>query len=140
MKVVILWKSQREAAASKIIITNQLNWEVKRIVGAYRRRWTGTETFHRDGKQHLGLGDCQLRSGEGQTRHTYLVFLAYSLLLPHMSGNRVRDWSTALVSTVGDACRAVLRDTLARTIRWVVDKVREHAWPSEKVCATLALA
>ena len=140
VKVVILWKSQREAAASKIIITNQLNWEVKRIVGAYRRRWTGTETFHRDGKQHLGLGDCQLRSGEGQTRHTYLVFLAYSLLLPQMSGNRARDWSTALVSTVGDACRAVLRDTLARTIRWVVDKVREHAWSSEKVCATLALA
>lgn len=140
VKVVILWKSQREAVASKIIITNQLNWEVKRIVGAYRRRWTGTETFHRDGKQHLGLGDCQLRSGEGQTRHTYLVFLAYSLLLPQMSGNRARDWSTALVSTVGDACRAVLRDTLAKTIRWVVDKVREHAWSSEKVCTTLALA
>lgn len=139
VKVVILWKSQRDAIASKIIITNQLNWEVKRIVGAYRRRWTGTETFHRDGKQHLGLGDCQLRSGEGQTRHTYLVFLAHSLLLPQMSGSRARDWSTALVSTVGDACRAVLRDTLAKTIRWVVDKVREHAWSSEKVCATLAL-
>ena len=139
VKVVILWKSQHEAIASKILITNQLNWEVKRIVGAYRRRWTGTETFHRDGKQHLGLGDCQLRSGEGQTRHTYLVFLAYSLLLPHMQGDRVQGWSTALVSTVGDACRGVLRDTLARTIRWAIDKVTEHSWSSEKVCATLAL-
>jgi hypothetical protein len=139
VKVVILWKDEHEEAASKILITNQLNWEVKRIVGAYRWRWTGTETFHRDGKQHLGLGDCQLRSGEGQTRHTYLVFLAYSLLLPHMQGERVQGWSTALVATVGDACRGVLRDTLARTIRWAINKVTEHLWSPEKVCATLAL-
>ncbi|MEP7338983.1 MAG: transposase, partial [Acidobacteriota bacterium] len=41
----------------------------------------GTETLHRDGKQHLGLGDCQMRSGEGQTRHIYLVLLAHSLLI-----------------------------------------------------------
>lgn len=68
-----------------------------------------TETFHRDGKQHLGLGDCQLGSGEGQTRRTRPVFLAYSLSLPRMSGNRARDWSTAPVSSVGDACRAALR-------------------------------
>jgi hypothetical protein len=139
VKVVILWKSQNEAAASKILITNQLNWEVKRIVGAYRCRWTGTETFHRDGKQHLGLGDCQLRSGEGQTRHTYLVFTAYSQLLPQMQGCRAREWSTAMVQTVGDACRAVLNDTLAKTIRWVVAKVEEHSWSSDRICAHLAL-
>jgi ribosomal protein S16 len=139
VKVVILWKGQREATASKILITNQLNWEVKRIVGAYRRRWTGTETFHRDGKQLLGLGDCQLRSGEGQTRHTYLVFMAYSLLLPQMQGSRVQEWSTALVSTIGDACRAVLRDTLGKTIRWAVGKAQEHAWSSDKICKHLAL-
>jgi hypothetical protein len=46
------------------------------MVLVYRHRWTGTETFHRDGKQQLGLGDCQVRSGEGQTRHVYLVSAA----------------------------------------------------------------
>ena len=61
-------------------MTNRITWEVSRIVRVYRHRWTGTETFHRDGKQQLGLGDCQLRDVQGQTRHMYLVMLAYSLL------------------------------------------------------------
>jgi SRSO17 transposase len=52
---------------------------VSRIVRVYRHRWTGTETFHRDGKQQLGLGDCHLRDVQGQTRHMNLVMLAYSL-------------------------------------------------------------
>jgi hypothetical protein len=55
--------------------------EVIRMVLVYRHRWTGTETFHRDGKQELGLGDCQVHNGEGQTRHVYLVSAAYSLLM-----------------------------------------------------------
>ncbi|MDR2391786.1 MAG: IS701 family transposase, partial [Planctomycetota bacterium] len=65
VKVVILWKSHYEVIESNIIITNQLNREARRVAGAYRHRWTGAETFHRDGKRHLGLGDCRLGSGEG---------------------------------------------------------------------------
>jgi|GEM_PF-5481132 len=26
----------------------------------------GTQCFHRDGNQDVGMGDCQLRSGKGQ--------------------------------------------------------------------------
>jgi hypothetical protein len=59
--------------------------------------------------------------------------------LLRIRGGRARDWSTALVSTVGDTCRVVLRDTLARTIRWIVEKVRKHARSSEKVFAALVL-
>jgi hypothetical protein len=44
------------------------------------------------------------------------------------------------VSTdIGGACRSVLRGTLAKTIRWVVEKMRKHAWSSERVRATPAL-
>jgi hypothetical protein len=139
VKVLILWKSPTESAASKILITNQVNWEVTRILGVYRKRWTGTEAFHRDGKQQLGLGDCQLRNGEGQTRHMYLVFLAYSLLLPRVRGSRVRDWSNALASTIGEACRGVMRDTLGKTIRWALNKALTCAWSPDHICEALAL-
>lgn len=37
VKVAILWNDRHDAAASKIFISNQLNWEVRRIVGAYTR-------------------------------------------------------------------------------------------------------
>jgi hypothetical protein len=30
------------------------------------------------------MGDCQLRNSEGQTRHMYLVFLAYSALMTQL--------------------------------------------------------
>ena len=140
VKVLILWKSRTEAVASKILITNQVNWEVTRIRGVYRRRWTGTETFHRDAKQQLGLGDCQLRNGGGQTRHTYLVFLAYSLLLPQVQGKRVRDGlPTVLATTIGEACRGVFRDTLGKTIRWAIDKALSHSWSADQICSRLAL-
>jgi hypothetical protein len=64
---VLFWKERDDAEASKALGSNRLGWEVIRMVLVYRHRWTGTETFHRDGKQELGLGDCQVRNGEGQT-------------------------------------------------------------------------
>ena len=76
----------------KILVTNRTTWEVCRVLQTYRHRWTGTETYHRDGKQQLGMGDCQLRDGQGQTRHMYLVMLAYSLLMRQLRQDRAKDW------------------------------------------------
>lgn len=42
-------------------------------------RWQ-IETFFGDTKQDLGLGDCELRSSAGASRHWHLLMLAYSLL------------------------------------------------------------
>ena len=69
VRIVIRWKRKTNKEARKILVTNRVYWDVTRILRVYRKRWTGTETFHRDGKQELGMGDCQLRKGEGQTRH-----------------------------------------------------------------------
>ena len=76
VRIVLFWREREDQEASKALVRNRLGGEVIRIVLVSRHRWTGTETFHRDGKQPLGLGDCQVRSGAGQTRHVYLVSAA----------------------------------------------------------------
>ena len=140
VRIVILWDRKNGKEAAKMMVTNRTHWEVTRILRVYRRRWTGTETFHRDGKQHLGMGDCQLRNGEGQTRHMYLVIFAHSLLVAELRQGRAREWARNLLTTVGEACRSVLRETLGKTIAWAVERAGSDGWTHEKIKTHLALA
>jgi DDE superfamily endonuclease len=139
VRIVILWKRRNGKSACKILITNRTHWEVGRVLRTYRHRWRGTECFHRDGKQHLGMGDCQLRKGRGQTRHMYLVFLAHSVLMRQLRQRRARRWALQRLTTIGQACMAVARQTLGGTIDWVIDRVREDGWNSRRIKAHLAL-
>lgn len=139
VRIVILWDRKNAAEPAKMMVTNRTFWEVTRILRVYRRRWTGTETFHRDGKQELGLGDCQLRSGEGQTRHFYLVMMAHSLAVAELGQGRVRDWAHVKLTTIGEACRAVLRETLGKTITWAVERAVSDGWDCGHITAHLAL-
>jgi hypothetical protein len=138
VRIVLFWKARDDAEASKALVSNRLWWEVIRMVLVYRHRWTGTETFHRDGKQALGLGECQVRSGEGQTRHVYLVSAAYSLLMRSLHQSRPQDWARTMLTTIGEACRAVKAETLARMIDWVVDKLTVEHWSVTDIKAVLA--
>jgi hypothetical protein len=139
VRVVILWEHWNSKAPVKILITNHTQWDVTRVLRGYGQRWTGTETLHRDGKQHLGLGDCQLRSGEGQTRHCYLVLLVHSLLMAQLRQGRARAWATETLTTIGEACRAVLRDTLGKTIAWAIERVTLDGWQPMRIKAHLQL-
>lgn len=138
VRIVILWKRYNSSQASKILVSNRTYWEVSRILRVYRRRWRGTECFHRDGKQHLGMGDCQLRNGQGQTRHMYMVFLAHSVLMRQLRQSRAREWALERLTTIGQACGAVLRETLSQTITWVVDRL-ENGWNYGRIKMQLAL-
>jgi hypothetical protein len=140
VRLVILWDRKNGKEAVKMLVTNRVYWEVTRILRVYRRRWTGTETFHRDGKQQLGLGDCQLRTGEGQTRHMYLVMLAHSLLMAELRQGRASEWAHRVLTTIGEACRAVLRETLGKTISWAIERSTTDGWSHERIKAHLALA
>lgn len=139
-RIVVLWPYKNSTAPTKILLTNQTHWEVTRVLRGYGQRWTGTETLHRDGKQHLGLGDCQLRSGEGQTRHFYLVLLAHSLLMTQLREGRVNGWATEKLMTIGEACRAVLRETLGQTISWALARATLDGWEPARIVAHLNLA
>jgi hypothetical protein len=138
VRIVLFWRERDDQAASKALVSNRVGWEVIRMVLVYRHRWTGTETFHRDGKQQLGLGDCQVRSGEGQTRHVYLVSTAYSLLMRSLQQSRVQDWARRTLTTIGEACRAVKAETLERVIDWIVGKLTVEHWSVSEIKAVLA--
>lgn len=139
VRIVLIWKNRRDQELAKVLITNRTRWEVNRILKTYRTRWTGTETFHRDGKQELGMGDCQLRSGQGQTRHMYLVMLAYSLLMRQLRQPTAKEWATQRLTTIGQACRAVTTETLRTTLEWAIAQVTENSRKPQHVMAQLGL-
>ena len=133
VRLVILWDRKNGKKPAKYLVTNRVYWEISRILNVYRKRWTGTETFHRDGKQHPGMGDCQLRSAKGQTRHLYLVMLAHSLLIAQMGQGRACGWAHSVLTTIGQACRAVSRETLSKTIHWAVEQATTLKWNQQRI-------
>ena len=139
VRIVILWDNRRDEAPLKIFVTNRTRWEVQRMLGVYRQRWTGTETFHRDGKQHLGMGDCQLRHGRGQTRHMYLVMLAYSLLMRQLRSADAKAWALTRLTTIGEACRAMVKEALRTTLSRAIEQATERGLPFERVVAQLRI-
>jgi hypothetical protein len=139
VRLVVLWERHNSAAPRKVLVTNRTGWEVTRVVRVYRHRWTGTECFHRDGKQNLGMGDCQLRNGQGQTRHLYMVFLAHSVLMRQLRQGRASAWALERLTTIGQACRAVMRQTFAQTIDWVIQRLQVDQWSCERIKCHLAL-
>lgn len=140
VRIVILWRYRNDREPCKILVTNRTTWEVSRIVRVYRHRWTGTETFHRDGKQQLGLGDCQLRIDQGQTRHVYLVMTAYSLLMSQLRQGRAKEWALHRLMTIGEACRAMVKETLRTTLAWAIEQVTDRKQPVGHVIAQLGLS
>jgi hypothetical protein len=139
VRIVVLWKQQDDPQAVKILVSNRITWEVSRVLRVYRHRWTGTETFHRDGKQQLGMGECQLRDDQGQTRYMCLVMLTYTLLMQQLKQGHAWEWAYQKLTTIGEACRAVQRETLRTTITWAMEHVNEQAWEVPQVLTYLNL-
>ena len=72
------------------------------------------------------MGDCQLHDGQCQTRHMYLVMLAYSVLTDRLVQNRAKVRASRKLATIGEACRAVLRETLPSTIAWAIEQATKY--------------
>lgn len=104
------------------LATNVLYWEEKKILEVYSRRWS-IETFYRDAKQHLGLGDCQLRRPVGIRRYWHLVFLAYSLLKLDVTQSKIGRWIDTNLGTIGERCRNACKDLVQSLVEWVYKKI-----------------
>jgi hypothetical protein len=138
-RIVVPWHYRKGEECREVLVTNRITWEAGRIARVYRDRWTGTETFHRDGKQRLGLGDCQPRDFQGQTRHMYLVMLAYSLLMGGLRQGRAKEWALHRLMTIGEACRAMIRESPRTTPTWAIEQVTGKNQPVGHVVAQLGL-
>jgi SRSO17 transposase len=73
-----------------IICTDTTKSEIY-IIRNYTHRWN-IETFHKDIKQNLGFGTCQIRLTKGITRHLILSALAYAILKMMMFFKKV-SWT-----------------------------------------------
>ena len=77
---------------------------------------------------------------QGQTRHMYLVMLAYSLLMGELRQGRAKEWALHRLMTIGEACRAMIRESLRTTLTWAIEQVTRFERPYDHVVAQLGLS
>lgn len=82
-RVKLVFSRRPGESAWVALVTNELRWSAKTIVGHYLSRW-GIELLFKMSKQYLGLGDYQMLEYRGVVRYLHLVMIAY-LLLTHLA-------------------------------------------------------
>jgi len=73
------------------------------------------------------------------TRHRYLVMLAYRLLMNQLRQGHAYAGAFQTLTTIGEACRAILRETLRTTLTWAMEHATNPFWGKERVLAHLQL-
>lgn len=111
-------------------ITNQLGWDVKKIIGTYSMRFK-IDNFYKDAKQNFGLEACQLRSLKGIKRHWYMVFLAYSLVKLSSCKSNLSKKLNAV--SIGEGCRQTSKEILSSLINWVYKNFHDGVGLSEVI-------
>ena len=76
-KMAGVWREEIGKGDPFFIVTNATWWDAKRMLWVYLGRWP-MEEWHREGKQHEGLADYQMRRLDGIERHGGLGTCAYA--------------------------------------------------------------
>ena len=111
VKLVFL-KTRRNGRKFRVLVTNNLGYTSEEVIGYYKRRWD-IEVFYRDCKQHLGMGDYQVRGLGSVVIHLQFVFLAYHLLKNRRSPGISRILKG--IRAIGEIC--------LRLKRWMFEKI-----------------
>ncbi|MGQ9550705.1 MAG: hypothetical protein ACUVSY_19230 [Roseiflexus sp.] len=85
------------------------------------------------------MGDGQRRNGMGQTRPMDRIVRALRARMFQVQQARPQEWATDLLTTVGQACRALAREVVRTPIAWVVARTDE-GWSRLNMQAHLALS
>ena len=120
-KVRMLISYEKGLKEPVFLVTNELNWEERRILKTYLKRST-IDAFYKEAKQNLGFEGYQVRNLKGIMRHWYLVFVAYSLLKLGAAIGKLGRWIDA--KTIGRACRDVIMESLNSFVKWLYEKFK----------------
>ena len=121
LRVVISYDNERLEGEPIFLVTNKLHWtQPAKIVQLYMYR-DPIEHFIRDGKQELGLEDCQQRGQQSVEKHWELSFTAHTFLALGFNVAPPREMPTAKLETIGQKCRLIEREVLQN----FVDRVKE---------------
>ena len=68
-----------------------------------------------------------------------MVFLAHSILMRQPRQGRAREWARERLTTIGQACMSVLRQTLGDTISWAIERIEDDGWDVQRLKVQLTL-
>jgi hypothetical protein len=114
-RVKLVFSRRPRETAWVTLVTNEVRWSAKTVVGHYLSRW-GIELLFKMSKQYLGLGDYQMLEYRGVVRYLHLVLIAY-LLLTHL----------ALVANA-QACAKRLKTLRLPSILQLQEMLRGQLW------------
>lgn len=115
-----------------IFATNQITWHTDKIIKSYLLRWS-IETFFRDSKQHLGLGDYQMRKINGIKRHWSLVSLAYVFLIKMRVSDSLFKMLSHQLRTVGHICAYYKDEIFKNIINWSFEQFQDNKQPEDLI-------
>ena len=103
----------------KYIVSNKIDASASHLITLYAMRWR-VETFFRDTKQDLGLGDCELRHAAGASRPWHLLMLAYSLLKFGTATSALGTILARATSLRNDVKRS-FRESIQNLLSWALN-------------------
>jgi len=112
VKLVVLRK-RKNSKTFTFLVSNNTELEGLQVLEYYKKRWA-IEVFYRDCKQHLGMGEYQVRRLDAVVIHLHLVVLAYTLLK--------NAWCNPFLTTILGGVRAV-GSVCKRLKRWVFNQL-----------------
>lgn len=130
---VCLVISRNEEGKYVFLVTDHLRVPMVEVIRRYDTRWD-IECYFRDAKQHLGLGEYQMRSLQGIVRHLYTVMIACILL----AQLKLSLAEARTCKTIGELClyaRQLIHRNLLRTIFKYSRTKQDRAWLSEQLLA-----